>query len=72
MFEKIFKNDLDHQIDSFLNSLSYFEAINLRMTLIRANDPQISLKDANDKAVIEFSNPRKLKFDFEKAIKTGY
>lgn len=69
---KMFKKDLDHQIDSFLNSLSYFEEVNLRMTLIRAKHPKMSLEDAHRQAVIEYSDPGKLKFDFERAIKTGY
>lgn len=64
--------ELDHRIDSFLDSLSYWETINLRTTLIRANHPELSLEDANCKATMEFSEPEKLRYDFERALKSGY
>lgn len=65
-------NNIDHRIDSFLNSLSYWESINLRVTLIEAQDKAVSQKEAYEKATLEFSSPEKMKFDFERAIKSGY
>lgn len=62
-------------ISSFLESLNYWEEINLRMTLIKAQYNQskfgISDKDAYEQALMEYDDNEQLKYDLERALKSG-
>ncbi|WP_076655218.1 hypothetical protein [Lactiplantibacillus plantarum] len=65
------KNLSSNQISSFLNSLSYWESINLRSTLLKAQIKGMSSEDAYEQATLDYEDPKNLEFDFERALKTG-
>nr|WP_114788219.1 hypothetical protein [Lactiplantibacillus plantarum] len=65
------KNLSSNQISSFLNSLSYWESINLRSTLLKAQNKGMSSEDAYEQATLDYEDPKNLEFDFERALKTG-
>ncbi|MCV3325578.1 hypothetical protein NUU18_04185 [Pediococcus pentosaceus] len=64
-----------NQTNSFLGSLSYWKAINLRMTLIKAqyNQSKFGINDENayKQALLEYDDKAQLKYDFERALKSG-
>lgn len=64
------KNLSSNQISSFLNSLSYWESINLRSTLLKAQNKGMSSEDAYEQATLDYEDPKNLEFDFERALKT--
>lgn len=55
-------------IDKFVGSLSYFQAVNLRMVLLHAYSPYRSIEDIYTQASDEFSDSDKLKYDLREAI----
>lgn len=55
-------------IDKFIGSLSYFQAVNLRMVLLHAYSPYRSLEDIYTQASDEFMDSDKLKYDLKQAI----
>ena len=55
-------------IDKFVDSLSYFQAINLRMVLLHAYSPYRSLENVYTQAIDEFTYSDKLKYDLKEAI----
>lgn len=58
----------DYKIYKFINSLDYWQAINLRMTLLKAKNPNDSEEDIRIQAVTEYSDSEKLKYDLEEAL----
>ena len=48
------KNLSSNQISSFLNSLSYWESINLRSTLLKAQNKGMSSEDAYEQATLDY------------------
>ena len=62
-------NPFQTPIDSFLDSRSYWQEINLRATLLMSKNHELSHKKAKDIAVREWgSEKNKLKFDLEEAL----
>lgn len=67
MFKPIFQSS-DSSLEKFINSLNYWQAINLRMTLLRSKRPNDSEEDIRIQAVTEYSDSEKLKYDLEEAL----
>nr|WP_321314971.1 hypothetical protein [uncultured Ligilactobacillus sp.] len=67
MFKPIFQSS-DSSFEKFINSLNYWQAINLRMTLLRSKRPNDSEEDIRIQAVTEYSDSEKLKYDLEEAL----
>lgn len=61
-------NPFQDPIDSFLNSLTYWQLINLRTRLILGKYPEKNFSDAKRQAVVEFYDEDKLKYDLEEAL----
>ncbi|MHC9533156.1 hypothetical protein ACVPPR_07330 [Dellaglioa sp. L3N] len=60
-----------NSIDSFVSSLSCWQAINLKMNFLKLENPDISSEEAYEKSVIDFSTDREeLKRDIEQLIGT--
>ena len=58
----------DSSLEKFISSLSYWQAINLRMTLLKSKRPNDSEEDIRIQAVTEYSDSEKLKYDLEEAL----
>lgn len=58
-------------IDDFINSLDYWENINLRIALIRNTNHEVSDQDAYDRAILDFKESESLKLQLEKVLRTG-
>lgn len=58
-------------IDDFINSLDYWENINLRIALIRNTNHEVSDQDAYDRATLDFKESESLKLQLEKVLRTG-
>lgn len=61
-------NPFQNPIDSFLDSLTYWQGINLRIRLILGKHPERDFGDAKRQAIVEFSDKQKLKYDLEEAL----
>lgn len=59
-YKQLFKNFNVDNITSFLKSLDYWQSINLYVSLLQAKS-DISFKDAKREAVINYSEPQKLR-----------
>lgn len=56
-----------NNVNSFLKSLDYWQAINLYTTLKQAQ-MDISFEDAKSEAIVNYSDDSKLRFMLEEAI----
>lgn len=54
-------------INSFLERLDYWQTINLHVTLLQA-EQDISFEKAREQAVVDYSDPSKLRYLLEEAI----
>lgn len=57
-------------VESFLSSLTYWETINLKMNILKIDNPNISREQAFEEASLEKSLTDSLEFDLEKIIGT--
>lgn len=57
-------------VESFLSSLTYWETINLKMNILKIDNPNISKEQAFEEASLEKSLTDSLEFDLEKIIGT--
>ncbi|MDV9115437.1 hypothetical protein [Lactiplantibacillus plantarum] len=71
MFFRTGKQAKTDPIDDFINSLDYWENINLRIALIRNANHEVSDQDAYNRATLDFKETESLKFQLEKVLKTG-
>lgn len=67
MFKSFFQSS-DSSLEKFISSLNYWQAINLRMTLLKSKRPNDSEEDIRIQAVTEYSDSEKLKYDLEEAL----
>lgn len=67
MFKSFFQSS-DSSLEKFISSLNYWQAINLRMTLLKSKRPNDSEEDIRIQAVKEYSDSEKLKYDLEEAL----
>lgn len=70
MFNKN-KNFKTDKVKSFIDSLDYWENINLRIALIRNTNTKISDQEAYDQALVEYKNTDQLYYQLNKVLKTG-
>lgn len=70
MFNKN-KNFKTDKVKSFIDSLDYWENINLRIALIRNTNAKISDQEAYDQALVEYKNTDQLYYQLNKVLKTG-
>ena len=55
-------------VDSFLSSLTYWQEVNLKMNILKLDNPKISKKEALEEATL--ADAKSLKYDLEKIIGT--
>lgn len=60
----------NNNIDSFLNSLDYWEEINLYIALLKAQDREITTEEAYKKAILDYDESGGLRWSFERALKS--
>lgn len=63
----MFKSSKIDNITFFLNSLSYWQAINLYITLLQSKEDK-SFAEAKKKAILDYSEPEKLHYLVEEAL----
>lgn len=56
-----------NNINLFINGLTYWQTINLYITLLQAKE-DISLAEAKTQAILNYSKPEKLEYLLEEAI----
>ena len=61
------KNSKVNNITFFLNSLSYWQAINLYITLLQSKE-DISFAEDKKEAILNYSEPKKLHYLLEEAL----
>lgn len=64
----MFKFVTQNHLDSFIDSLTYWQAINLRITLLTSKHQHMTISEAKLQAVREYSDPDKLKYDLEESL----
>ncbi|MCV3315616.1 hypothetical protein NVV78_06625 [Pediococcus ethanolidurans] len=70
----MFNKNKNFKIDkakAFIDSLDYWENINLRIALIRNTNAKISDQEAYDQALVEYKNTDQLYYQLNKVLKTG-
>lgn len=68
MFKHIFSDTIsDSEINRFLDSLSYWQSINLYVVLAQTQ-MDYSFKEAKEEAVVNYTDSNKLKYLLEEAI----
>lgn len=66
------KQESNEKITStFLNSLSYFETVNLLTMIYKANNPKWSEAKCYSEATASFSDHEMTQFKFDELLKTG-
>jgi hypothetical protein len=68
MFKKFRDNIQQDDVNSFVDSLTYWQAINLWATLLVAKNKSRSLLDAREEAELEYSDIGKLKYELNEAL----
>lgn len=61
-------SDTVDPVDSFLSSLTYWQEVNLKMNILKLDNPEISKSEAFEQAALSDSEP--LKYDLEKMVGT--
>lgn len=56
-----------NNITKFLNKLTYWQSINLYITLLQARS-DISYDDAKAEAIVKWNNPDELRYLFEESL----
>lgn len=68
MFNKIHDSTQQDKIDSFIDSLTYWQTINLWATLLVAKNKSGSLRDAREEAELQYSDISQFKYELNEAL----
>lgn len=68
MFKKFYNNIQQNDVSSFVDSLTYWQAINLWATLLVAKNKERSLLDAREEAELEYDDLDKLKYELNETL----
>lgn len=68
MFKKINDSIRQDEVSSFVESLTYWQAINLWATLLVAKNKSRSLLDAREEAELQYSDISQLKYELNEAL----
>lgn len=68
MFKKIYNSVQQNDVSSFVDSLTYWQAINLWATLLVAKNKERSLLNAREEAELEYDDLDKLKYELNETL----